>query len=125
MHYETVEGLSVNVDQVIYTPEFQGTQEKPYTFVYCITIQNDSEQTVKILARKWVVLEENGEYVVVEGEGVVGEKPTLRSGESYSYNSAHVVASNALSSGAFFGLTESGHVFNVKIPSFKMHPPLV
>lgn len=122
--YRQIPGVSVIVDNVMYVPNLEGTPEKPYTFVYFITIANRSPLSLTVRGRKWVVTEKDGSTVVVEGEGVVGEKPFLRPGENFSYNSAHVVAFDAEAHGAMFGVTETGELFSAPIPHFEMKLPV-
>ena len=114
--------IVVKVDQVVYMPSLEAPEEKPHPFVYFITIENDSDETVQIEGRKWVV-REGDECVVVEGEGVVGQKPELLPGEQFSYNSYHVVARDAQVEGAFFGRTHSGERFLTRIPAFRLSLP--
>ena len=61
--------------------------------------------------------------MVVEGDGVVGQTPVLDSGETFSYNSYHVIADEALVKGAFFGITDMGSRIRASIPDFKLDLP--
>jgi ApaG protein len=116
---EELKGLRVTVDDVIYMPTLDAPAEKPHPFVYFISIFNESEQPVTIEGRKWIV-REAGEVTVVEGDGVVGQTPTLQPGEHFSYNSYHVTAIDAVVEGAFFGRTESGAWVCTRIPEFRL-----
>lgn len=115
--------LRVKVDDVVYMPSLDAPPEKPHPFVYFISIHNDSPVPVTIRGRKWVVREANGEVVVVEGEGVVGQRPMIEPGGHFSYNSYHVVARAAVASGAFFGETAAGEWIYTRIPEFRMDVP--
>ncbi|MEO8615791.1 MAG: ApaG domain [Luteolibacter sp.] len=117
------EGLRVKVDDVIYMPSLDAPSNKPHPFVYFISIHNDSPMPVTIRGRKWVVHEDEGEVTVVEGDGVVGQTPTIAPGEHFSYNSYHVVARGALASGAFFGETATGEWVFARIPEFRLDVP--
>jgi len=117
------ESLRVKVDDVIYMPSLDAPPEKPHPFVYFISIHNDSPLPVTIRGRKWVVKETGGEIVVVEGDGVVGQTPTIQPGEHFSYNSYHVVASSAQATGAFFGQTATGERIFARIPEFRLEVP--
>lgn len=117
------EGLRVKVDDVIYMPSLDAPPTKPHPFVYFISIHNDSPIPVTIRGRKWVVNEDEGEVTVVEGDGVVGQTPTIAPGEHFSYNSYHVVAKGALASGAFFGETATGDWVFARIPEFRLNVP--
>jgi ApaG protein len=116
--------LRVIIDKIVYVPTLEAPPDRPYPFVYFITIDNQSGETVTIRGRKWVITDRGGEKVVVEGDGVVGEYPHLRPGERFSYNSYHVIGSNSIAEGAFIGLTAEGEPFVVRIPQFKMEIPV-
>ncbi len=117
------DGLTVRIDEVVHMPGLDAPGDKPHPFVYFITIQNESPVPVTLQARKWVVTEADGETTVVEGDGIVGQKPTLEPGGNFSYNSYHVVASSAEVQGAFFGTTVMGERVFVRIPAFKLKVP--
>ena len=115
--------LRVIIDKIVYVPTLEAPPDRPYPFVYFITIDNQSAETVTIRGRKWVITDQGGERVVVEGDGVVGEYPHLRPGERFSYNSYHVIGSDSYAEGAFLGVNESGEPFIVRIPRFEMRVP--
>jgi len=115
--------LRVIIDKVVYVPALDAPPDRPYPFVYFITIENQSPETVTIRGRKWVITDQAGQKVVVEGDGVVGEFPRLRPGERFSYNSYHVIGLDSVAEGAFIGLTDQGEPFVVRIPQFKMDVP--
>lgn len=115
--------LRVVVDDVVFQPGLDTPPGKPHPFVYFISIHNHSQTPVTILARKWVIREQNGETTVVEGSGVVGQLPLIPPGGHFSYNSYHVVAGDAVASGAFFGETADGGRFFARIPEFRLTPP--
>lgn len=117
-----LDGVSVMVDDVVYMPSLHSSPDKPHPFVYYITICNESTRVIKILGRKWIVTENNGDCLVVEGSGVIGEKPTLKPGENFSYNSYHVVARSGKVAGALYGVS-NGEKFMVEIPEFRLNCP--
>ncbi|NWK54220.1 ApaG domain [Verrucomicrobiaceae bacterium N1E253] len=121
--YQEIEGLQVRVDDVIYMPSLDAPADKPHPFVYFITIVNDSVERVRIMGRKWVVREQDGEVTVVEGDGVVGQSPVLEPGEDFSYNSYHITARQASVQGSFFGVTNTGKHVRVSIPAFTLEIP--
>ncbi|MGK0186903.1 MAG: ApaG protein [Verrucomicrobiales bacterium] len=117
-------GLNANVDDVIYMPSLQAPDDRPHPFVYFITISNQSDETVTIRGRKWIISEaDSNRKTVVEGEGVVNQTPKLAPGEDFSYNSYHVIQSDSSASGAFFATTDDGRVVYARIPQFDMHVP--
>ena len=113
----------MTVDEVKFMPQLQASEDRPFPFVYFITIYNDSEETVTIKGRKWVVRDARGETLVVEGDGVVGKFPRLETGEHFSYNSYHTIGADSVAEGAFIGVTEEGVPVLVRIPPFEMKAP--
>jgi ApaG protein len=116
-------GLRVKVEDVVYMPGLDAPANKPHPFIYFISIHNDSPVSVTLRGRKWVVREDDGEVTVVEGEGIVGQTPEIVPGGSFSYNSYHVVALDAVAEGAFFGETAVGEWIYTRIPSFHLTVP--
>ena len=121
--FTELQGLRASVDRVVHVPDLEAPPDRPYPFVYFITIHNDSSETVTIKGRKWVVSDEDDQRVVVEGDGVVGKFPRLEPGEKFSYNSYHVIGSDSVAEGAFFGVTGDGEPVFTRIPRFEMHAP--
>lgn len=74
--------VRVTIDKVVYVPTLEAPPDRPYPFVYFITIRNDSPENVTIRGRKWVVTDSHGGKLVVEGDGVVGEFPGSSQGKS-------------------------------------------
>ena len=118
-----LDGLRVVVDRVVHMPQLDAPPDRPHPFVYFLTIHNDSTETVTIRGRKWVVTDAEGQQVVVEGDGVVGQFPCLDPGTHFSYNSYHVIGSDSVAEGSFFGVTEKGARVFTRIPPFPMQAP--
>jgi ApaG protein len=121
--FRELTNLRVIIDRIVYMPALEAPPDRPYPFVYFITIDNQSTETVTIRGRKWVITDQAGQKIVVEGDGVVGEYPHLQPGERFSYNSYHVIGLDSVAEGAFIGLTDEGTPFVVRIPQFKMDVP--
>jgi len=121
--YSEVAGLRVSVDDVIYMPSLDAPDERPHPFAYFITVHNDTTSSVTIRARKWVLAQESGDRIVVEGEGVVGQFPRISPAGTFSYNSYHVVGANTVAQGAFFIETSDGVLGYTPIPEFDLAVP--
>ncbi|MDP0501092.1 MAG: ApaG domain [Verrucomicrobiota bacterium JB022] len=120
----TPEGLYVSLDALEhrFEPE-QASPDRPHLFIYHLTIQNDSDRRVTLLARKWVITYPDGEMDVVEGDKIVGQEPVLHPGDHFSYNSFHLTGRDCIAQGAFFGLDDGDNRVHVRIPSFEMPIP--
>ncbi|MEI6343031.1 MAG: ApaG domain [Verrucomicrobiota bacterium] len=112
-------GLRVTVDRVVY--RLMPFADKPHSFVYFITIHNDSPATVTITRRKWVITHADGRTEVLVGKGVVGQTPEVQPGETFSYNSQHFIPGpHATATGAYLGTTSDGRAVAVRIPPFRL-----
>lgn len=77
--------------RVTVRPQYMARESNPgdaqFVFAYHVTIRNESEDTVTLKSRHWVIVNADGERHDVHGEGVVGHTPTLAPGESFEYAS--------------------------------------
>ena len=80
----THEGLIVRV-AVNFLPEQSRIEAGKWFWVYHIRIENESSQTVQLLTRHWRITDGRGAINFVDGDGVVGEQPVLRPGDSHDY----------------------------------------
>lgn len=107
-----------------YLPEHPAAKQAQYAFAYEITIKNQSEQSVKLLNRYWLITNADGKKTEVKGAGVVGEQPLIPSGESYQYNSGAVLDTPV---GAMEGYYEmqlaDGEMVTVPIRPFSLAVP--
>lgn len=77
-----------------------------------------------IKGRKWVVTNDRGQITAVEGEGVVGQTPTVQPGDSFSYNSFHLLdTETAVAEGSYLGIDDLGRPVLTRIPRFEMKVP--
>ncbi|KAA3438517.1 MULTISPECIES: Co2+/Mg2+ efflux protein ApaG [Rufibacter] len=124
MDTKTTQGVTVNVT-TNYLPDYSSPAQQHFVFAYRITIQNNSEFTVKLLRRHWHIFDSNNEVREVEGEGVVGQQPVLEPGESHQYVSGcNLKTSIGKMAGTY--LMErlvDGRQFYVTIPEFTLIIP--
>jgi ApaG protein len=118
------EGIKVSVRTA-----YQNTHSNPaashFFFSYTITIENQSDYTVKLLRRHWNIFDSNGQYREVEGPGVVGQNPVLEPGESYEYTSGcNLKTDVGKMEGTYLMQREVDQsTFQVEIPAFIMITP--
>ena len=95
-----------------------------YAFAYRITISNESEATVQLLRRNWIVTDADARVTEVSGDGVVGEQPVLEPGASHTYTSGSVIQTDTgTMQGSYEMREEGGRVFEVEIPVFLLSAP--
>lgn len=65
-----------------------------------------------------------GQITAVEGDGVVGQMPRIVPGDSFSYNSFHLLdTTSAVAEGSYLGIDDAGNPVLARIPRFKMIVP--
>ena len=98
-----------------------------HAFMYFITIENQSKNVVQLLSRHWKIQEAMNRPQYINVVGVVGKKPTLRSGEIYTYQSGSLITSPMGSmSGTFIMINFStAKKFNVQVPFFILNVPYI
>ena len=118
------EELTVTVDRILYQPQVNTPPDRPHCFVYFISIHNGTDLSITIKGRKWVVTNTWGEVTAVEGDGVVGQFPTIEPGDKFSYNSYHLLDTrSAVAEGSYIGTDAGGQKVLTRIPQFKMVVP--
>lgn len=117
-------GLRVTIDKLVYRRLPASSGERPHSFIYFLSIHNDSDVAVTIRGRKWVVTHSDGQVLVVEGYGVVGQMPLIPPGGKFSYNSQHLISTpSAVAEGAYLGVDENERPVLTRIPKFHMVVP--
>jgi ApaG protein len=107
-----------------YLPEQSEPDAERFVFSYTITIRNDGDGPARLLKRHWVITDANGEVQEVRGEGVVGEQPYLRPGESFRYTSGTVLATPVGSmEGEYEMVADNGERFLAPIAAFSLSVP--
>jgi len=114
--------------KVIVRPQYLDGQSRPdeghYVWAYTVTIENHSRDTVTLRTRYWKITDAFGTVQEVRGAGVVGEQPTLKPGDSYSYTSGcPLKTSSGFMVGAYQMQLVSGEFINVEIPAFSLDSP--
>ena len=123
MTHKLTEGIKVAV-QVAYVDRQSDPAHDRYVFAYHVTIDNQSDRTVQLLDRHWVITEHDGSVREVEGRGVVGEQPVIEPGAGHEYSSGAVLGCPEGSMHGSYGMVdEEGEIFRVAIPRFELNMP--
>ena len=119
-----IDGLHASLDKLVHHKEKSTIKGiNLHAFIYFITIRNLTDRKVTLLGRKWILTNSDGTTTVVEGDKIVGETPTINSGETFSYNSYHVTHLSAEASGSFHGFDEFNQKIHVRIKPFRLDVP--
>lgn len=115
-------GVRVEVE-TRYSPD-HSTPGRQWFFLYTITISNESEAPVQLLARQWLITNGAGEVEEVRGPGVVGEQPVIAPGEAFQYTSGCPLDTPFGSmEGRYEMLADSGERFDAAIRRFELREP--
>jgi ApaG protein len=117
------EGIVVRV-AVNFLPEQSRIEAGKWFWVYHIRIENLSDRTVQLLTRHWRITDGRGAVNFVDGEGVVGEQPVLRPGQSHDYVSGCPLQTPTWSmEGHYTFRSEDGSEIKAAIPFFPLAAP--
>jgi len=109
-------------------PEFLGEQSSPadhrYIWAYTVEIENLRAEDMQVVGRFWQITDRDGQMQEVRGEGVVGEKPVLKPGETFRYTSgAPLSAPSGVMLGTYQIKANGGEHFDIDIPAFSLDSP--
>jgi ApaG protein len=99
-------------------------RENRFVFAYTVDIRNDGGQAARLISRHWIITDANGKVQEVRGEGVVGEQPWMRPGESFQYTSGAVLETAVgTMRGSYQMLADDGTRFDAQIAEFTLSIP--
>jgi ApaG protein len=123
MYRAVTRNIEVNVEP-FYLADRSDPEEGRYVWAYRVTIDNQSEEFVKLLSRYWHITDGAGRIEEVRGPGVVGEQPELQPGDSYQYTSGCPLSTpSGIMVGTYTMRSGRGEVFDIDIPAFSLDVP--
>ncbi len=117
----TSNGITITVE-----PKFDGDIKDivsvKYVFSYTITLYNALPYSVQLISRKWEIFDSIGTKHTVEGEGVVGVQPIIKSGETFTYSSWCPLESNMGNMKGHYVMVnlDNKEEFKIDIPRFDL-----
>ncbi len=120
----TTKGVRVSV-RSFYLEDQSKPAEGRFVWAYRVRLENRGAATVQLLRRSWEITDARGRTERVHGDGVIGQQPVLRPGESFEYTSGTPLDTP---SGFMVGkyhmvLSDSGEALDVAIPAFSLDSP--
>lgn len=114
------------VAQVKHLSEQSDETDNRFVFSYTITLTNNGDSTVQLISRHWIITDSNNQVQEVRGQGVVGEQPVIKPGESFGYTSGTVLTTPVgTMTGSYQMVMEDGTKFEAPIPQFVLSVPRV
>lgn len=126
MIQQITKGIKITVETKFNNTSYRNNKIY-YVFSYVITIENKSEQTVKLTDRFWKIYDSLKGTEIVSGEGVVGQTPTLKPNDIYTYSSGCFLESNLGAMKGFYTMInlENYEQFKVFVPTFQLTTPVL
>jgi ApaG protein len=127
----TVEPIEVGLDILVSVQtEYIASQlvenEKNYVFSYSVSIANNSNKSVKLLSRYWLITDGNNETSTVAGEGVIGKQPIILPNTTFTYTSGCILKTPVgTMQGHYQMLSDDKQLKQVEIPVFGLAQPLI
>ena len=116
-------GITVRV-AVNFLPEQSRIEAGKWFWVYHIRIENDSDEVVQLITRHWRITDGRGAVNFVDGDGVVGEQPVLKPGQSHDYVSGcPLTTPQGSMEGHYTFRRDDGSEFQAAIPFFPLAAP--
>ena len=107
-----------------FIPEQSDVDANRYVFAYHITIRNTGSVTAQLISRHWIITDAEDLVQEVRGEGVIGQQPVLRPGESFEYTSGCSIATPVgTMKGSYFMQADDGRQFDAPIAEFTLAMP--
>lgn len=121
MFWQTTQGITIEV-----ASKYEEIHSKPvykkYVHSYHINIINDTPHSIQLLRRHWFIYDSDNSVREVEGSGVVGEQPIIRSGDKYSYSSWSPLHTAIGKMNGYFTMMniDTDEMLKVVIPDFNL-----
>jgi len=114
------------VAQVKHLAEQSDEADNRFVLSYTITLTNNGNSAVQLLSRHWIITDGNNQIQEVRGQGVVGEQPVIKPGQSFGYTSGTVLSTPVgTMTGSYQMVSEDGTKFDAPIPQFVLSVPRV
>jgi len=116
-------GIRVQV-RARYSLEHSDPGQGRWFFLYTIRISNEGDTSTQLVSRHWIILDGTGHAEEVQGDGVVGQQPTLEPGQSFEYTSGCPLGTPFGSmSGTYQMQRSDGLPFEAEIALFELVQP--
>ena len=95
-----------------------------FVFAYTITVTNTGSVAAQLVIRHWIITDAEHRVQEVKGQGVVGQQPVLKPGESFEYTSGtSIPTAVGTMRGSYRMVAEDGLAFDVPIAPFTLSIP--
>jgi len=119
----TTGAITVSVES-FYLEDQSAPEESLYVWAYHVRIENNGDELVQLKTRHWRITDAAGNVQEIRGDGVVGEQPVLKAGQSFEYTSGTPLPTpSGFMEGTYQMVSESGDRFDANVPAFSLDSP--
>ena len=124
MNTITTEGVKITVT-THFRADLSQVNESRFFFNYRVEMENMNESPVQLIHRDWYIFDSLNAPNTVSGQGVVGEQPILKPGQTYAYTSGCELTSELGRMRGFYTFQNqiSGEMLQIMIPTFDLVYP--
>lgn len=123
MYSQTTRNVKITVSPM-YLAEQSDPKEHHYVWAYTVHMENLGREKVQLINRYWHITDATGAVQEVRGAGVVGEQPTLNSGDVFQYTSGAALRTpSGIMTGEYEMENDAHERFSVGIPVFSLDSP--
>ena len=120
---ETTGAIKVIVKS-FYLDDQSSPEENLYVWAYHVRIENNGTELVQLKTRHWRIIDAVGNIQEIRGDGVVGEQPILKAGQSFEYTSGTPLPTpSGFMEGTYQMVSEKGEHFDASVPTFSLDSP--
>ena len=121
---EILDKIKINVKSSFISDK-SSIKKSIYFFMYRVTIVNNSDKKLQLTNRHWHISDANDNTQVIDGEGVIGERPILNPGDSFKYSSFCPIKTEFGTMSGYYTFKEvyTGELYKGIIPKFILVTP--
>jgi len=123
LDWEDEEELTEKTDDITvcaYKEQLDSDDERLSLWGYCLRIENNSNQRIRLLKKDFCLTDSAGNNVYDLSDGFNGELPDLEPGECFEYEDTATVNCDTVLYGACVAQTEAGKRLNIKLPVLQL-----
>ena len=104
-----------------YPEQLDCDDERRELWAYCLRIENNSDQCIRLLRRNFCITDSFGQNHYDLGEGFDGELPDLEPGECFEFEDTAIIDGRAaVLYGSCIARKADGTVFHIDIPRMQL-----
>jgi len=93
-----------------------------FKFGYAVSIENDGQEGIQLLRRRWIIQEVDGSRQDLEGDTDLSDHPVVEPGGMHVHDGSCTLTSfEGTVEGNYLVQRADGEQFRVPVPSFQLH----